>query len=53
MTTTNSRTAGRPLGFEATLWAAAHKLRGHMDADEYKHVVLGRTDLHPTGTATE
>ncbi|MCB2155757.1 type I restriction-modification system subunit M [bacterium] len=29
------------LGFEATLWAAADKLRGHMDASEYKHVVLG------------
>jgi type I restriction enzyme M protein len=26
---------------EATLWAAADKLRGHMDAAEYKHVVLG------------
>ena len=29
------------LGFEATLWAAADKLRGNMDAAEYKHVVLG------------
>jgi type I restriction-modification system DNA methylase subunit len=29
------------LGFEATLWATADKLRGHMDASEYKHVVLG------------
>ncbi|NNM85309.1 MAG: SAM-dependent DNA methyltransferase [Phycisphaerales bacterium] len=29
------------LGFEATLWAAADKLRGHMDSGEYKHVVLG------------
>lgn len=28
-------------GFEATLWAAADKLRGHLDAAEYKHVVLG------------
>lgn len=26
---------------EATLWAAADKLRGHMDAAEYKHAVLG------------
>jgi type I restriction enzyme M protein len=26
---------------ETTLWAAADKLRGHMDAAEYKHVVLG------------
>ncbi|HTV48312.1 MAG TPA: class I SAM-dependent DNA methyltransferase [Phycisphaerae bacterium] len=32
---------GANLGFEATLWAAADKLRGHMDAGEYKHVVLG------------
>jgi type I restriction enzyme M protein len=29
------------LGFEAKLWAAADKMRGHMDAAEYKHVVLG------------
>lgn len=29
------------LGFESTLWAAADKMRGHMDAAEYKHVVLG------------
>lgn len=26
---------------ETILWAAADKLRGHMDAAEYKHVVLG------------
>lgn len=32
---------GANLGFEATLWAAADKLRGHMDASKYKHVVLG------------
>ena len=38
----NSKTPnGANLGFEATLWAAADKLRGHMDASEYKHVVLG------------
>src|SRR3989338_8421821 len=29
------------LGFEQTLWATADKLRGHMDAAEYKHVALG------------
>ncbi len=29
------------LGFEATLWLAADKLRNTMDAAEYKHVVLG------------
>ena len=32
---------GAKLGFENQLWAAADKLRGHMDASEYKHVVLG------------
>lgn len=29
------------IGFEETLWKAADKLRGNMDASEYKHVVLG------------
>jgi type I restriction enzyme M protein len=29
------------IGFEATLWQAADKLRNNMDAGEYKHVVLG------------
>ena len=33
--------AAEPLGFEDTLWKAADKLRGSMDASEYKHVVLG------------
>jgi type I restriction enzyme M protein len=28
-------------GLEATLWSTADKLRGHLDAAEYKHVVLG------------
>ncbi len=32
---------GGPLDFKAQLWAAADKLRGSMDAAEYKHVVLG------------
>jgi type I restriction enzyme M protein len=32
---------GSTLGFEATLWATADKLRGNLDAAEYKHVVLG------------
>lgn len=39
--TKQKTTNGANLGFEATLWAAADKLRGHMDAAEYKHVVLG------------
>ena len=32
---------GSNLGFEERLWSAADKLRGTMDASEYKHVVLG------------
>lgn len=32
---------GGALGFEEKLWAAADKMRGNMDASEYKHVVLG------------
>jgi type I restriction enzyme M protein len=33
--------AAKTNGFEATLWAAADKLRGNMDAAECKHVALG------------
>jgi type I restriction enzyme M protein len=32
---------GANLGFEEKLWLAADKLRGNLDAAEYKHVVLG------------
>ncbi len=32
---------GANLGFETTLWEAANRLRGHLDAADYKHVVLG------------
>ena len=32
---------GANLGFENKLWEMADKLRGHVDASEYKHVVLG------------
>jgi type I restriction enzyme M protein len=35
----NNSTAN--LGFEEKLWAAADKLRSHMDPSEYKHTVLG------------
>src|ERR1035441_9749773 len=39
---TSQKTAnGSTLDFEAQLWAAADKMRGHMDASEYKHVCLG------------
>jgi len=37
----NEEKNGATLGFEATLWAAADKLRNNLDASEYKHVVLG------------
>jgi hypothetical protein len=37
----NGREAATKQSFEATLWAAADKLRGNMDAAEYKHVALG------------
>jgi type I restriction enzyme M protein len=33
--------SGANLGFEQTLWQAADKLRGNMDASDYKHIVLG------------
>ncbi len=39
--TTTSNGNGTALGFEATLWATADKMRNNMDAAEYKHVVLG------------
>ena len=32
---------GANLGFEATLWASADKLRGNMEPSDYKHVALG------------
>ena len=41
MARTTKQNGGANLGFEALLWSAADKLRGHMDAAEYKHVVLG------------
>ncbi len=36
-----TKSNGATLDFQSQLWAAADKLRGHMDASEYKHVVLG------------
>jgi type I restriction enzyme M protein len=36
-----SKTNKTKLSFEDKLWKAADKLRGHLDAAEYKHVVLG------------
>ena len=29
------------IGFEEKLWLGADKLRGSMDASEYKHIILG------------
>jgi type I restriction enzyme M protein len=44
---------GANLGFEATLWQAACKLWGHLDAAEYKHVVLGMIFLKYISDAFE
>jgi type I restriction enzyme M protein len=44
---------GANLGFEEKLWQAADKLRGHMDAAEYKHVVLGLVFLKYISDAFE
>ena len=44
---------GGDLGFEATLWKAADKLRNNMDAGEYKHVVLGLIFLKYVSDAFE
>ena len=33
------------IGFEQQIWSAADKLRGNMDASEYKNVVPGRIFL--------
>jgi len=44
---------GANLGFEATLWAAADKLRNNMDDAEYKHVALGLIFLKYTSDAFE
>jgi len=41
------------LNFEAQLWAAADKMRGHMDASEYKHVCLGLIFLKYISNAFE
>lgn len=38
---TKKKENGASLGFEEKLWLAADKLRGTVDAAEYKHVVLG------------
>ena len=35
--TAESKSNDSGLDFEAQLWAAADKMRGHLDASEYKH----------------
>lgn len=50
---TNGKQNGAMLGFEEKLWQTADKLRGHMDAAEYKHVVLGLVFLKYISDAFE
>lgn len=45
--------SGAKLGFESKMWLAADKLRGQMDAAEYKHVVLGLVFLKYISDAFE
>lgn len=52
-TNDTKRNNGANLGFEEKLWQAADKLRGHMDAAEYKHVVLGLVFLKYISDAFE
>jgi type I restriction enzyme M protein len=40
-TTVKKNGNGAGLGFEEKLWLAADKMRGHIEASEYKHVFLG------------
>ena len=44
---------GATTGYESELWAMAKKLRGSMDASEYKHVVLGLIFLKYVSDAFE
>jgi type I restriction enzyme M protein len=37
----NGRASSSKLSLDVTLWAAADKLRGNMEASDYKHVALG------------
>ena len=42
-----------PLPFGPKLWSAADRLRGHLDAAEYKHVVLGLIFLRFLSTSDD
>lgn len=46
-------TNGANIGYEEKLWGMADKLRGSMDAAEYKHVVLGLLFLKYVSDAFE
>lgn len=41
MAASKKQATSSTVGFEQQLWAAADKMRGHMDPAEYKHVALG------------
>lgn len=51
-TGSNNKTTAK-IGFEQKLWLAADKLRGTMDAAEYKHTVLGLIFLKYTSDSFE
>ncbi len=53
MSPKTSKQNGASLGIEADLFAAADKLRGHLDAAEYKNVVLGLIFLKYVSDAFE
>ncbi len=42
-----------PFSFGSKLWAAADRLRGHLDAAEYKHIVLGLIFLRFLSTSDD
>jgi hypothetical protein len=46
-----SRSHGSVLGFEATFWASADRLRRNLDAAEQKHIVPGLILLKYTSDA--
>jgi len=43
---------GHGLGFEATLWQTADKLRNNMDAAEYKQIALKKSDRNSSNQKT-
>lgn len=53
MAKTRSKKLAAPKKLEAVLWEAADKLRGNLEAAEYKHVVLGLVFLKYVSDAFE